>query len=81
MELHTSNITVTRGRKVFSVFVRHFLVMDFNSGDSSASVLTALSLLVTDFLTILSVLQLPNSQAGGHFTSTSWSSLHSLTFN
>jgi hypothetical protein len=32
---------------------------------------TDLSLLVTDSLTILSVLQLPNSQAGGHFTSTS----------
>jgi hypothetical protein len=70
-ELHTPNTRKSSTHKFF-------LVTDFNSGDSSASLLSALSLLVRDSLTILSLLQLTNSQDGSHFTPTSESSLHNL---
>jgi hypothetical protein len=67
---HTLQITTTHAKPSQSAsFTSRFLVSDLNNGDSSASVLT--SLLPGEYATTKILLQLTNSQAGGHLTPTS----------
>jgi hypothetical protein len=76
--LHTLQITRAQA-KPQSAFTVRFRVTDLNNGNSSASVLT--SLLSGEYPTTELLLQLTNSEAGGHLTPTSYSSLHRLTYN
>jgi hypothetical protein len=67
-DFHTLHITPAHAKSLahFSVFTRGFLVTASNDGYSSASVLN--SSLNGGSLPTALVLQLTNSQAGGHFT-------------
>jgi hypothetical protein len=79
VNLHTLQITRAQAKPSQSAFTSRFPVIDLNNGDSSASVLT--SLLSGEYPTTELLLQLTNSQASGHLTPASCSSLHRLTYN
>jgi hypothetical protein len=68
VNLHTLQITTAHAKPSHSAFTSRFLIMDLNTGDSSASVLT--SLLSGKYPTTELLLQLTNSQAGSHLTPT-----------
>jgi hypothetical protein len=74
--LHTSHITAVHAKSSQSAFTNRFPITDFNNGDSSAFVL--MSLLSGEYPATALFLQLTNTQAAGHLTSTSYSSLHRL---
>jgi hypothetical protein len=68
--LHTLQITTAHAKPSQFSFTSRFLVTDLNKWDSSASVFK--SLLSGEYPTIELLLQLTNSQAGGHLTPTSY---------
>jgi hypothetical protein len=67
--LHILQITEKHAKSSQSAFTSRFPVTYHNNGDSSASVLTPL--LSCEYSTTPQLLQLTNSQAGGHLTPTS----------
>jgi hypothetical protein len=79
VNLYISQITTVHTKPSQSAFTSRLPVTDLNTGDSSACVLT--SLLSGEYPTTELLLQLTNSQAGGPLTTTSYYSLHRLTYN
>jgi hypothetical protein len=76
--LHTLHINKAHAKPSQSASTSRVPVADLHNGDYSASVLT--SLMSGEYPIAELLPQLTNSQAGGHLTPTSYSSLHRLTY-